>query len=103
MRTQGRKNRAERYAVNTPGWIRTGAGFGVMRCAVINYSASGAQLELARARELPKLFTLSFSPSDRNGRTCELVWCEKDRAGVRFADPPAPVRPIVMKHWGGRT
>jgi hypothetical protein len=95
MATHGRKNRLMRHSINAAGWIRTGSGFGVMRCQVIDYSATGAQLELSRASDLPGTFTLSFALNDRRGRPCQIAWREGNRVGVKFTGNAEPVRHIA--------
>ncbi len=67
-----------------PGWISLGGAFGLQRCTVVDYSATGAQLRVIGRREIPRRFTLSFSRSVREGKSCELVWHDGEKVGVRF-------------------
>jgi hypothetical protein len=95
MRMFGKKSRPERRSLNTPGWISVGGAFGLLRCMVLDYSASGAQLRVLGAPKIPRQFTLSFSRSVREGKSCELIWRDGERLGVKFtgadanAEPPA--------------
>ena len=87
MQSFGRKSRHERRKTNKLAWIVKGSGFGVTECKVIDYSDTGAQLELTG--DLPSTFALSFSVTSRRGKQCQVVWRNGNRAGVKFvgADP----------------
>ena len=86
MRIYGRKARPERRSLNVPGWISVGGAFGLLRCVVVDYSATGAQLRVLGTPKIPARFTLSFSRSVREGKFCELAWRSGERLGVRFVD-----------------
>lgn len=82
MQGFGRKSRHERRKTDKPAWIVKGSGFGVTGCKVIDYSDTGAQIEVTD--DLPATFGLSFSITDRRGKQCQVVWRNGNRAGVKF-------------------
>jgi hypothetical protein len=55
----------------------------VRRCTIRDVSEGGAGLELASMLDVPDTFDLIW---DQNARTCQVVWREGNRLGVRF-DP----------------
>lgn len=84
MQSFGRKAREPRRKQNTRAWIAFPGSFGVVECAVLDMSPSGAKLSVHGAERLGSRFTLSFTISSRQGRTCEVRWRKGSLLGVRF-------------------
>ncbi|MFZ5734071.1 MAG: PilZ domain-containing protein [Pseudomonadota bacterium] len=80
----GRKTREPRRKQNAKAWIAFPGSFGVVECAVLDMSPSGAKLSVPNAERLGGRFTLTFSVSSRTGRTCEVRWRKGSLMGVRF-------------------
>ena len=54
-------------------------------CTMLDVSATGAQLRLDVAADLPDEFTLVLSRGGAVRRQCWKVWQHKERVGIRFA------------------
>lgn len=84
MQSFGKKTREPRRKQNMKAWIAFPGSFGVVECSVLDMSPSGAKLSVPGAERLGGRFTLSFSISSRQGRTCEVRWRKGSLIGVRF-------------------
>ena len=51
---------------------------------VVNISTSGAEILVDRSANIAKKFILSFTPTDRRGKGCEVVWSRGLTLGVKF-------------------
>jgi PilZ domain len=54
-------------------------------CAMLDVSATGAQIRLDATADLPDEFTLVLSRGGAVRRQCWKVWQHEDRVGIRFA------------------
>jgi hypothetical protein len=59
------------------------------RCAMLDVSATGAQLRLNATSEVPNEFILILSKNGRVFRRCQIVWRCEDNVGVRFLAAPS--------------
>jgi hypothetical protein len=84
MRQHGRKSRDARRSFNAPGWISINGAFGVKKCTVMNMSTSGVEIRVDRPENIANNFNLSFSPTDRGGKRCEVVWRKASTMGAKF-------------------
>lgn len=58
-------------------------GGGAIDCAVRNWSATGAALEVTSPVGIPERFTLHV-PGDGLQRTCQVMWRKERRIGIVF-------------------
>ena len=80
----GRKSRETRRKLDRPAWIVIDGAFGVRRCTLVDISEGGAQIRIENPSNVPKYFTLSFSQTERRGKSCKVVWRSFQRVGVAF-------------------
>lgn len=72
---------APRQRVLKTGTIEFGGG--AIDCAIKNWSATGAALEVASPVGIPACFTLHL-PADGLQRSCRVMWRKEKRIGVTF-------------------
>ena len=73
-----------RRKISAKEMIYTPNGEALVKCAVRDVSASGAQLILDSEKTLPRKFVLLMSTKVR--RDCTLVWQFSIMAGARFSE-----------------
>jgi hypothetical protein len=83
MSAEGRK--FKRRAVYHTAMIYAVDGARLTPCVVRNVSVGGAQIELQREVNLPKIFMLSLSENGQVRRRCKIVWQFATAVGVSFA------------------
>ncbi len=80
----GRENRkSTRVPLYRAGSI-TGAGTLLAHCIIIDISQGGAQLRLTSEPELPARFILNLCSTGSVRRSCQLIWRDGNRVGVKF-------------------
>jgi hypothetical protein len=77
--------RAKRQPVNQAAMIYAADGARIAPCRLRNISATGAQLELEREANLPRIFLLSLSENGMVRRRCAVGWQFSTVVGVKFA------------------
>ncbi len=80
------RRRAPRELTLRTGRITTGRASPAVDCAVLDISATGAQLLVPKDAATPEEFTLVIDPFG-NRRDCRVVWRNGARIGVSFDSP----------------
>ena len=80
----GKKTREIRRKQSTAAWIATPGAFALRECRILDISTSGAKLSIPEGTDLTSRFHLTFSPSTRQGRACEVRWRKGSLIGVKF-------------------
>lgn len=82
----GRKQRDARRRWDERAWIALPGMFSLRECRILDISAGGAKLSIARSDRVPSSFNLISSPARREGRKCEVRWRHGSTMGVKFLD-----------------
>jgi hypothetical protein len=77
------KRRHPRTEINEPAYVSSGGS--VMSCVVSNISLEGAAIDVENPAFVPPRFRLVMA-RDSSVRECQIVWIQKNRIGVMFAE-----------------
>jgi hypothetical protein len=77
------KRRHPRVEIEEQGYVSSGGA--VMSCVVRNISPAGAAIDVDNPAFVPQRFRLVMA-KDSSVRECRVIWIQKNRIGLAFAD-----------------